>query len=346
MGGRMIVSGGTGRIAALGLVAALATTVIPVGAGADDYAGKRITFTVGFGAGGGYDLFARFAADHLGRHIPGNPTVVVQNVPGAGGMRLANQLYNVHAGSAVHLGMVSQVVATEQVIGNPGIEYDANRFNWIGRIAPNVAVSFTWHTSPVKTIEDAIATEAIMGGTGPGAASVVAPTMMNATLGTKFKIVRGYGSMGEAMLAMEQGEVDGALLGWSVLKSSKPDWLTGNRLNILVQHALSRHPELPNVPTTPELAKNEQDRQLLEFVFSSADLGFSVFMPPGVDAAHVRTLRQAFDAMANDPKTLEDARKRNVEFNPVSGEKIQALVRNTADVPPDVLARARKIYGR
>jgi len=340
------MSGITVRFVTLGLLAALGTAVAPVGAVADGYAGKRITFNVGFGAGGGYDLFARFAAEHLGRHIPGSPTVVVQNVPGAGGMRLANQLYNVHTGSAVHLGMVSQVVATEQVIGGPSIEYDANRFNWIGRIAPNVAVSFTWHTSPVKTIEDAMTTEAIMGGTGPGAASVVAPTMMNATLGTKFKIVRGYGSMGEAMLAMEQGEVNGALLGWSALKSSKPEWVSNNRLNILVQHALSRHPELPDVPTTPELAKNEQDRQLLEFIFSSADLGFSVFVPPGVDGAYVKTLRQAFDAMANDPKTLEDARKRNVEFNPMSGEKIQELVKGTSDVPPEVVARARKIYGR
>ena len=332
------------RWAALAALIAAATGA-PRAEAQDDFKGKTITIHVGYGSGGGFDLFARFAARHIGRHIPGEPTVVVQNMPGAGSIRAANFVFNAAPKDGTALGLVTPTVALEEALGTSGVKFKAAEFIWIGRVAPLVDLSLTWNASKVKTIADARLHEAAMAASGAGSTSVVYLNVLNRISGTRFKIITGYSGSTEGMLAMERGETDGAMTSWSTLTVSKPDWLKQKKVNILVQYVAQRIPELPDVPTLIDLGKTPEEKQLFALLSSGAEVGRSIMAPPGVPADRVKLLRAAFDAMMKDREFIADVERAGEEFNPMAGEKLQAVIEAAVNIPESVKERAREARG-
>jgi tripartite-type tricarboxylate transporter receptor subunit TctC len=307
------------------------------------FKGKVINLYIGFASGGTYDYYSRLFARFAGKHIPGNPTIVPQNMPGAGSFQAANFLYAVAPKDGTAMAMISQVSAIEEALQSPGIQFKTAEFNWIGRMSNILEVHFTWKTSKVKTIQDAREHEAPLAGTGVGSPSEGYPKLLNALAGTKFKVISGYPGSTQGMMAMERGEVDGALTSWHTLNRTKADWLRNRDINLLVQYAPSRHSELPDVPAVVELGKTPEANQILGFYSSSAELGRSVVAPPGVPGDRVRVLRAAFDAMLKDPEFRTEIDKSQLEFQPASGDEVQKLVGDTANVAKDIAEQTKAI---
>ncbi len=322
----------------LALVAVLALGSAPAAA-QDTLAGKTVTISVGFGPGGGYDLYARVLARHLGRHLPGHPAVVVSNMPGAASIRAANYIAKVAPKDATALGMVAQSIAEEQLLGVAGVSYDVAKLAWIGRISSNVEVAYVWHTAPVKTLDDLKTTEATFAGTGPS--SSIYPRLINAIAGMKWKVIGGYNTTSAAHLAMQRREVDGATSSLNTLKTRQRDWLDQGLIRILVAFALKRSPEFANVPAVVELAKTPEDRAVLSFYANSGAVGRAVIAPPGMTAERVAMLRAAFDATMQDPDFRAEIATTKLEFEPMTGAELQTLVEAAARVSGAVLARAR-----
>jgi tripartite-type tricarboxylate transporter receptor subunit TctC len=317
-----------------------AAMALPAAAQAQEfYKGKTVNFFIGSAAGGGYDAYSRLIANHIGRHLPGKPTVVAQNMPGAGSIRAANHLYNVAPKDGTAIGMVDQALYLNQILGTPELKADARKYNWIGRILSNSAVLFAWHTADVKTAEDAFKSELIISTTG--AASKLNWTVMNNVLGTKFRIINGYSGSNESRLAMERREVDALSMPWSLLKNDAADWLAAKKINLLLQTGADKHPELPNVPRMIDLAKNDADRQLMELFSSPSTIGRSVVAPPGLPADRVAELRTAFMAAIKDPLLIADVEKAKLELDPLSGEDLQKAIFGAGDFPEALIARAR-----
>jgi tripartite-type tricarboxylate transporter receptor subunit TctC len=308
------------------------------------YKGKTVIVYIGFAPGGSYDYFGRLVARHIGRHLPGNPTVIAQSMPGAGSFTAANYLYARAPRDGTALGIVSQTVAIEEALGTSGIQYKVSQFNWIGRATSVNEVSLTFHSSNTKTIRDAIAHETTMASTGAGSPSETYLKLLNAVAATRFKLVGPYPASNDAMLAMERGEVDGAFTSYNTLKVSRQDWLRENKINILVQYG-ERSADLPDVPYAVDLAKTEADRQLMGFYVSSEQIGRAFLAPPEMPAESVAVLRKAYDETMRDPQLLAEIDQSHSEFNPLSGDKLQRLVAATADVPLTLVARIRGIIG-
>jgi tripartite-type tricarboxylate transporter receptor subunit TctC len=331
------------------IVAAIALIVVSAGPGAraedaPDFKGKTIIIIASFEAGGPYDFYSRLIGRHIGMHLPGNPAVVVQNMPGAGGLRGANYLYNVAARDGTVMGVVSQTVAVGQVLGTtPGIQYDARSYTWIGRINSNVEVFHTWYASGVRSIEDAKKREVIVAGTGPTSSSVVMPRLMNELIGTRFKVVTGFAGPTSAQLALERGEVEGIVKPWSSIKVGSADWLREKKINLIVQYTRERHRELQDVPALVDLGQDESQRQIFALFVGGAALGTALLAPPGLPAGTVAALRTAFDQAMRDPALLEEVRKSGVDIDPLPGAELQKMVENTFVIAPDVLERARKL---
>ena len=309
------------------------------------YKGKNVNLYIGYGTGGGYDFYGRLVSRHMGRHIPGNPTIVPQNMPGAGSLKAANYIYSVAPKDGSALGIITQSVAIEEALGTPGVQYKSAEFNWIGRATSNVEISLMWHTSKVKTIQDAMQFEVPVAGTGPGSPAEVFPKVLNAVIGTKFKVITGYPGSNEGMIAMERGETDGALTSWNTTKISKKAWLDEKKINIIVQYVSEPHVDLPHVPTAVSLAKTPEDKKVLELFVSGAAIGRSIVSTPNLPADRLKALRAAFDAMLKDTAFLGEVEKTKAEFDPLSGEKLQQVVEAAANIPPDVLQRARAARG-
>ncbi|MQA67066.1 MAG: hypothetical protein GEU76_14390 [Alphaproteobacteria bacterium] len=310
---------------------------------ADFYKGHTVTIYIGYAPGGGYDLYGRLAARHIGRHILGSPTVVAQNMPGAGSLKLANFLYNVAPKNGSVLGVISQSTPQEEALGTSGVSYESNKFNWIGRITSNVELSVVWHTSKIQTVEDAKTREVTVAGTGPTSASVVYPKVLNGVAGTKFKVISGYGGSAEGVLAMERGETMGALLSWASLKSTRRSWLADKKVFVLVQYAPKRHGDLPDVPAMTELGSTPDERRILALYASGAEIGRAITAPPGVPPERVKALRKAFEDMIRDGDFLAEVKKRNIEFDPLTGEELQKVVSEAGSIPPSLVARARAV---
>jgi tripartite-type tricarboxylate transporter receptor subunit TctC len=302
-------------------------------------ASKTVTIYVGYGPGGGYDLYARTLARHFGKHIPGRPAVVVSNMPGAASIRAANYVYAVAPRDATALGIVAQSIAEEQLLGTPGVSYDVARFNWIGRFASNVEVSYVWHTTPVKTVNDLKTTEATFAGTGPS--SSVYPRLLNSMLGMKWKVVAGYGTTAAAHLAMQRREVDGATSSLSTLKTTQPGWLERKLIRILVQLSRQRSRELADIPAVVELGRTQEDKDLLAFYAASGAVGRAVIAPADVPSDRIAMLRSAFSATMKDPDFLADIAATRLELEPLAGTELQALVEASTKVSETVLQRAR-----
>jgi tripartite-type tricarboxylate transporter receptor subunit TctC len=305
-----------------------------------------LTIYIGNTAGGTYDLMGRLVARHLGDHLPGHPTVIADNMPGAGTLRAANFIANVAPNDGTALGIVSETLAVEQALQNPAVQFDAAKLTWIGRVAASNAVHIMWHTAKVQSIDDAKHFESTVAGTGPGNVAEAVPILLNAVLGTRFKIVRGYQASNEALLAMERGEVDGAGTNWTTLKTSRAQWLRDKTITVILQDQPAREPELADVPALGELGDDAQSKQLLGLYANTGAIGRAFFAPPGVAPSTVKTLRDGFLAMTKDPEFLDDAKTIGAELAVGRGEDVLAAVQRTLNVPSSVLARAREIFGR
>jgi tripartite-type tricarboxylate transporter receptor subunit TctC len=309
-----------------------------------DFKGKTVTFVASFEAGGPYDFYARLVARHIGPYLPGNPNVIVQNMPGAGGLRGANFIFNVAPRDGTVMGVVSQNIAVGQALAiTAGIQYDARKFSWIGRINSNVEVEHTWYQSGVKSVDDAKRREVIVAGTGPTSSSVVFPRLMNELIGTKFKVVQGFAGPTSAQLALERGEVEAIVKPWSSIKTSTPGWLRDNKIYLIVQYARQRHRELPGVPAVVDLAQNDAQRQIFALFSGGSAVGTSVVAPPGLSEATTFVLREAFNATMHDPALLEEVRKSATDIDPLPGGEVLKIVESTFDIRPDVLDQARKL---
>lgn len=331
--------------ALLGVVAG-ALTAVPVQAGsvADFYKGKKIRFVISSGAGGGYDAFGRTLIRHMGRHIPGNPTFIPQNMPGAGGIKAANYLYNVAPKDGSVFGGVHRGVAMEPLFGNTKAKYDPNKFNWLGSINNEVSVCVSWGTVAVKTLDDAFKMELIVGGSGANDTEAF-PAVLNNIIGTKFKIISGYPSGTAVNLAMERREVDGRCgWSWSSIKNQKMSWIDNKTVNLLVQISLAKHADLPDVPLVMDYAKTAEDKKVLELIFARQVMGRPYLTPPGIPADRLAALRKAFSATMKDPKFIAAIKKQKLEIGPVSGSEIQDLVKRIYASPASLVARVKDAY--
>lgn len=312
-------------------------------------AAQTTTIVVGFPPGANYDIHMRTFARHLARHLPGNPTIIPQNMAGAGSLRAANFLYNVAPKDGTTIGMFARGLAMQPLLDDKGIQFDARKFNWIGSLSAEVSVVLSWHSRPFKTIDDARQHEMIVAGTGSGADSVIFPYILNGVLGTKFKVVTGYPGSADFLLAVERGEADGtAGVSWSAITAGKPNWIKERKINVLTQLATKRHPDLADVPLVMEFAKNTSDKGVLELIFARQEMAYPIVAPPDTPAERVQILRQAFNAVVKDPEYLADLRRQFHESDPVKGQDIASLLDRIYASSPDVIARARTAieYGK
>jgi len=304
------------------------------------YKGKTISLIIASNASGGYDSYGRLLARHMGKQLAGNPAFVVQNMPGAGGIRAANHLYSVAAKDGTVVGIFDQAVFLNQLLGVPGLRGDVAQFNWIGRLISNSAVLFAWHTAKVKKIEDALTQELIVAASG--SSSRLNWTALNALAGTKFKLLTGYEGPATAKIAMERGEVEALSLPWPVLRNENREWLRDKKVNLLLQTGIDQHPDLQRLPRMIDLARNDDDRKVLEIFASPSLVGRSFVAPPGVPKDRVDELRAAFMAMVKDAEFLADVAKLNFDLDPLPGAELQAFF-TKADYPPALLERAKEI---
>ncbi|MDB5649676.1 MAG: hypothetical protein JWL62_1196, partial [Hyphomicrobiales bacterium] len=295
-------------------------------------------------AGGGIDLFARLLGRHIGRHIAGEPNVIVQVMPGAGGIRAATYLVQSAPRDGTAMAIFAGGPILEPLIGDRNPGYDMSQFTWIGAISKDVSLCIVRNESPVKTIDDAKKRDVVVAGTGAGSETDTLPIVLNELLGTKFKIVTGYLGSQQTILAIESGEVDGRC-GWSLssLKSTQPDWLTKKRVNVLVQLGLQKSAELPDVPLIMDLAKTDADRQLLTLLIGTTAISRAFVAPPGVPEAKARNLRRAFDATMKDPAFLAEAAIMRADVDPTTGEDVQKIVGAMYATPQPIVDRAKKL---
>jgi tripartite-type tricarboxylate transporter receptor subunit TctC len=333
---------------AAGVVAAILTAVIGAPAAAQTpeqfYGGKAIDLVIGYPPAGSNDTYARLLGRHLGRHVPGTPNIIPKNMPGAGSFLALGYVYNVAPKDGSVIGIGAPTAPLDEKLGTQGVRFKTAELNWIGRVDSLINIVFMWKTSPVKTVADAQKIESTLSGTGAGSTVSIFPTVMNNVLGTKFKLIMGYRGSNEAQLAVERGEVEGHSTSWTAVKVAHPDWLPSKSITILVQFALTRHAELPDVPTAVDLARNDEERAILRAVMNATEVGTAFFTAPGVPADRVEALRRAFDATMKDPEFLAEAQRINVTVNPMTGEELQKLVAEVSNLSPALLEKVRAAY--
>jgi tripartite-type tricarboxylate transporter receptor subunit TctC len=313
-------------------------------AGAQDfYKGKTISFIIGSAPGGGYDTYSRLVAAHIGRHLPGNPAVVPQNLPGANSAKAAFHLYTAAPKDGTAIGMVDEAIYLHQILEPQDVKTDATKFNWIGRVIPNSAVLFARSDAKVQKIDDTFSKELIV--SASGAASTLNWTVLTNLLGVKFKILSGYQGSSESMLAMLRGEVDALSMPWSILKNTGSQLLQEKKINLLLQTGAEKDADLPQVPRMIDLARNDDERAVLEFFASPSLIGRSVIAPPGLPPERVAELRRAFMAAMKDPALLADVQKARLSLDPLAGEALQAAIDHMGAMSPSLVARAREVAG-
>jgi tripartite-type tricarboxylate transporter receptor subunit TctC len=332
---------GVGRLiglAALGVMAA--TYTASAQSVAEFYAGKTVTIVVGSDVGGGYDTNARLLGRHIGRFIPGNPTVIVQNRPGAGSIIAANYIYSAAPKDGTVIGMVQRGIPLFKLTNQPGVQYDPEKFTWIGNMSSEAGVVMVSQSSPAQKLEDLFSKEVVVGGSGAGAENETGPRLLNAILGTKFKLVSGYKSQTEALLAMDRGEIAGiGSMSWPTLKTNRAEDYKTGKIKVLLQNGLKRDKDLPDVPLSLELTKNDADRQALEFYFTQNTIARPIVAPPGVPADRAAALRAAVIAMGKDKEFRDDAAKIGLDADPIGGEEVQRVVEKLVQTPADVVKR-------
>jgi tripartite-type tricarboxylate transporter receptor subunit TctC len=306
---------------------------------ADFYKGKNIDLYIGYSAGGGYDVYARLLARHMGRFIPGNPTILAKNMPGAGSLVLANWLYNVAPKDGTAFGTIGRGTAFDPLLGSSKAQFDAAKFNWIGSMNDEVSVCVAWHTAGITSLDEVKRKELTVGGSGPAADTDQFPKVLNGTIGTKFKIVTGYPGGNDVDLAMERGEVMGRCgWSWSSVVATHKSWIDERKINVLLQLSLSKHPDLPKVPLVMDLAQNDEQRQMFKLVFARQPMGRPFLAPPGIPSERVSALRKAFMDTMKDGEFLAEAEKMKLEINPVSGAAVQEIVQDVYKTPKPIAA--------
>ena len=307
----------------------------------DFYKGKTITLVIGTSPGNDYDNRARLIARYIGKYIPGNPAIVPENMPGAGGIRAANYLMKIapHDGTVLYMMMSNMMSA--QAVKTPGVEFDARKLSWIGNMSDSPNVTCSWHTTGVTSIEQVKQHQLVVGAPA-GTAGVTYMEAMNRLIGTKFKVVTGYPGGSEVNLAMERGEVEGRASNlWASWKENEPEWITDKKINILVQIGLHRAKDLPNVPLLLELAKNDADRKVLAFLSADTAIGRSLVVGPDVPADRIEALRRAFEQSLTDPGLVADAAKEKMDISPTGGAEAQKVADSIVNASPEVVDRAR-----
>jgi tripartite-type tricarboxylate transporter receptor subunit TctC len=336
------------RAALFGL-AALLPAVLPLSpvraqSATEFYRGKTLDLYIGYSVGGGYDLYARLLARHMGRHIPGNPTIVPRNMEGAASLRLANWLAKVAPKDGSVFGTIGRGVAFDPLLGQKDAQFQGPDFTWIGSANNEVSICASWHTSTVVRFEDLQIQELIVAATGASDDTMHFARILNGVLRTKLKPIAGYPGGNDMSLAMERGEVQGRCSwSWSSVRASNQAWLDQKKINILAQLALTKHPDLPDVPLAIDLARSDEDRQVLKLVFARQVAGRPFLAPPGVPKDRADMLRKAFMDTMRDPDFLAEAAKARLEITPVSGDELDALVRDLYATPAAISQRAAAI---
>jgi tripartite-type tricarboxylate transporter receptor subunit TctC len=323
----------------------LALAIWTTGSGAvaaeDFYQGKTLEIVVPTGVGGSIDTFSRLAGRHIGRHLPGNPSILVQNRPGAGGLAAANYLYNRAPRDGTSIGMVEQSIYEAQLFKTPGLLADVTKFNWLGRLISNNAALVAWHSAAVKTIDDAFQHELAV--SASGRSSLMRWTVLKRLTGIKFKLIVGHRGTSEAFLAMERGEVDALSQPWQVFRVAHADWLREKKVNVLLQTGLDRAPDLPNTPRVIDLGRTDEQRKLLELLSGSERVGRSFAAPPDLPKERVAELRAAFAAMLQDPAFQAEVKAMHLELDSLTGEAMQAVILKSVDYPADLVEKAKAL---
>ncbi len=335
----------TSRVALCGVALAVAHSSAFAQDVASFYRGKTIQVICGFAPGGGYDMYARLMARHIGKHVPGQPQAVVQNMVGAGTVRASNHVYAVAPKDGTVIAAVNQNMPMYSLLGGRAAQFDARKFRWLGSMVASNGVLYTWHTSPTKTIAEAMTRETTLGGTGPNSDSHIFPTVINKVLGTKFKVVNGYaGGTTEIHIAMERGEVEGrGGSTWASLKSGSAQWVADKKLNYIIQIGLEKDRELASLPLLGDLVKDPADRDAVELISIPTALGYAHWMAPDVPDDRFAAMRRAYAAALTDPDLLAEARKMQAQIEPKSGESIETLMQRAFAMPKPVIERTAQL---
>jgi tripartite-type tricarboxylate transporter receptor subunit TctC len=311
---------------------------------AEFYKGRTVSLIIPNAPGGSFDLYARLVADNIGRFIPGHPAIVPQNMPGAGGMQAANFLTGIAPRDGSVMSVLVPNITLAQVLGVQAIAYDTRKLNWIGRIIATTSTLFTWHTSATKTLADLKTRETLIASTGAVTQAEINSTLLNGVVGTRFRLIRGYKGSAEAALAVERGEADGTLMPWEFLKAAHADWIEDGKITIVARFVRRPIPARPDVPSVYELAQTQEQRSVLGLFLGSDEMGHPIAMPPGVPRERVEAVRQALNAMVEDPGFLADAAKRKLDLLPGRAEELERSVAEVFEASPAVIEIARKYY--
>jgi tripartite-type tricarboxylate transporter receptor subunit TctC len=313
---------------------------------ADFYKGKSVTLAISFPVGGGYDLYGRTLARHIGKHIPGNPSIVPQNMPGAGGLRVPQLFYNATPKDGLTFGTFTRMAGIAPLL-DPSLKYDSTRFTWLGAITDAVSVCITWHSSPVKTWKDFLDKPVTLGGTGANNETDILSNLYKNVFNANVKLASGYQGTAGIMLAMERGELDGVCgIDWTTIKAQRPHWIKDKQINVIAQTAFRKDPDLPHVPLIMELTKDPEKLQILKLFVSSHELARPYAAPPGIPSDRAAALIAAFEATMKDAGFLADTAKHQMEVAPVSGKKLADMLAEIASTPEPILAKARAAIAR
>jgi tripartite-type tricarboxylate transporter receptor subunit TctC len=325
------------------LVSLLLVTAPAAGQSTEPFAGKTVSVIVGFGSGGGYDMWGRLIARHIGRHLPGKPTVIAQNMPGAGSFVAASHIYNAAPKDGTVFGIIARDAALGPLTGAPGARFDATKLSWLGTPAKETNICMAYHTAQVKTVQDLYAKQLILGDTGPGTGTRAFPQVLSAILGMKFKLVSGFKSSADVFLAMERNEVEGFCESFDSVKSRRPDWIPTKKVFLLFQGGAEPNPEIKDVPFVRDLARTDEQRRIIEFLYIGQGIGRPFVAPPDLPPERLKMLRDAFSATLKDANFIADVKKAKFELDPEDGEHLAALIRKIYATPRPIIDRVGEL---
>ena len=339
------------RLASIAVAICLASCLAPAPAcaqaqeSAPFYRSKTIRIVISTGVAGGYAEYARVIAEHMGRHIAGNPSFIVQSMPGAGGMQAANYLFTQALQDGTTIGIVHSSAPLAPLWGSKGVRFDTLKFNWLGSLDRVDGMCISWNASPIKTWADMLSKEMTVGSSGAGSQMETYPAILNKLFGTKIKVIAGYKDGVAVYIAMERGELDGyCSFTWAAIKSARPNWLTDKQINVILQLSMAKHPELPDVPLVADLARDEASRQIFTLAFGAQKMGRPVATTPGVPPERLAALRQAFDAAMRDPSFQDDAKRNGLEAEgPITGADVDDMLRDIYATPRTIVQRYEAI---
>ena len=327
-----------------GAAALLPAAAVKAQSPADFFKGKTVKFILSAGEGGGYGTYATAIQPYMQKYLPGNPTIIIQHMQGAGGLVAANYIYNVAPKDGTVFALIHRgAVSTAGLFDAKNARFEPAKFSWIGSMNDEISVCAVWERVPVRSFEDLKKTPITVGGLGPGGDTDTYTNMLNNVFGTKMKLVTGYHSGVDIDLAMERGELDGRCAwSWSTISSTKMDWVRDKKIRLLVQTAVEKHPDLPDVPLLADFAKTEEQREILDIVVSPSVMGRPLLLPPGVPADRLAAFRDAFKKSMEDPQFLAYAKKENLEIGMVSGQQIQEMLARLYALPKDIVEKAAR----